>query len=78
MKRLRELAERRLEEAIRRVDPQLSEPAGDLRSRARKASALAMAHVQDAYQRSQAPAQAYLDLLGASAPWVGAGLIHRR
>ena len=78
MKRLRDLAERRLEEAIRRVDPQLTQSSGDLRARARQASALAMAHVQEAYSRSQAPSQAYLDLLGAAAPWAGAQLVRRR
>jgi len=66
MKRLRDLAERRLEEAIRKVEPNLSQHA-DLRTRAREASAVAMAHVQSAYQSNQRPAQAYLDLLGAAA-----------
>ena len=67
----RDPAERRLEEAIRAIDPQLSHHLSlDLNWRAREVSALATAHVVEARRRSQPPAQAYLDLLGAAAPWM--------
>jgi len=66
--------ERKLDEAIRRVDPSVrdqltSDP--DPRTRARRASTLALQHVKAAIQNRQQPPQPYLDLLGAAAPFVG-------
>ena len=66
--------ERRLDEAIRRVDAAVREQLAcdpDPRTRARRASTLAMQQVKQAIQNRQQPPQPYLDLLGAAAPWVG-------
>ena len=66
-----EQAERRLEDAIRRVDPELIEYLRrDVRSRARGASILALAQVREATRRRRPPSPAYLELLDAAAPWL--------
>lgn len=68
MKRLQDLAERRLEAAISRLDPHLQGVMGqDPRTRVRRATAVAMAEVKDASRQGRNPQPVLLELLGASA-----------
>lgn len=64
-------AARQLDEAIRRVDPELTEfLRPDPHTRARCASILGRAHVREAQRRRVTPSQKYLDLISAAAPWL--------
>lgn len=64
-------AERRLEEAIRRVDPELTEYLRpDPAVRARCASIIARAQMREAKRRRVQPAFKYIELLNAATPWL--------
>lgn len=68
MKRLHEIAERRLDAAISRLDPHIRGVLGqDPRTRVRRATAVAMAEVRHASAQGRNPRPALLELLGASA-----------
>ena len=69
-----EALERKLDEAIRRVDPTVRDQLTtdpDPRTRARRASTLALQHVKAAMRNLEPPPKQYLDLLGAAAPFEG-------
>jgi len=68
VKRLQDLAERRLDAAISRLEPHLQGVLGqDARTRVRRATAVAMAEVRHASSEGRNPRPALLELLGASA-----------
>lgn len=64
-------AERRLEEAIKRIDPELTDYLRpDPAARARCASIIARAQLREARRRRVQPATKYVELLNAAAPWL--------
>lgn len=68
VKRLHEIAERRLDAAIARLDPHIQGVMGqDSHTRVRRATAVAMAEVRHASSQGRNPSPVLLELLGASA-----------
>lgn len=64
-------AERRLEAAIKRIDPELTEYLRpDPVARARCASIIARAQLREAKRRRVQPSAKYVELLNAATPWL--------